>query len=349
MENCAIILAAGEGKRMKSNSPKVLCQVLFKPMLEWVTDAVYGAGIKDACVVTGHLNHVVEAFLETLTAKKALPAPLCHVYQAEQKGTGHAVMMAVDFLKQHSGSHVLVLNGDAPFLDPQTIRAALAEHTEHQHAVTVISAKPLNPFGYGRIVRDAETGSLLAIVEEKEADEATKKICEINSGAYWFCVDSLLSVLNSIQNNNSTGEYYLPDAIKLLIQRGEKAGAYLTGDSSVVLGANDRKQLSELNSIAKERVIHRLMADGIDIPCLDGILIGPDVTIGRDTRILPGSILSGKTSIGEGCLIGPNALLENTTAGDRCVLQNVQCDGVTLADGQSPEPFSILRAGRAVV
>lgn len=349
MENCAIILAAGEGKRMKSNSPKVLCQVLFKPMLEWVTDAVLGAGINDACVVTGHLNHVVEAFLNTLTEKKALKAPLSYVYQAEQKGTAHAVMMATDFLRQHTGSHVLILSGDAPFLDPETIRAALNEHTTNGHAVTVISAEPENPFGYGRIVRDAETGSLLAIVEEKEADAKTKRIREINSGAYWFCVDSLLSVLDSIQNNNSTGEYYLPDAIKLLIERGQKTGAYLTGDSSVVLGANDRKQLLELNSIAKERVINRLLVDGIDIPCLDGVLIGPDVTIGRDTRILPGSILSGKTTVGEGCLIGPNALLEDTTAGNQCVLQNVQCTGVTLADGQSPEPFSILRASRAVV
>lgn len=344
MKHCAIILAAGEGKRMKSSGPKVLCQVLFKPMLEWVIDAVEGAGLQNVCVVTGHLHEQVETFLSGLSASKHRQNALEHVLQAEQKGTAHAVMMAEDFLHRHSGSNVLILNGDAPFLNPETIRAALAEHEEKGHAVTVISAKPGDPFGYGRIVRNPQTGSLSAIVEEKEADAATKKITEINSGAYWFRVDSLLSVLSGIQNNNSTGEYYLPDAIKLLISQNQKAGAFLADDSNVVLGANDRNQLAELNSIAKQRVLTRLMADGVDIPCPDGILIGPDVSVGQDTRILPGSILFGSTRVGSGCTIGPNAYLQNTIAGNRCVLQNVQCCGVTLSDDQSPEPFTALRA-----
>lgn len=342
MENCAVILAAGEGKRMKSRGPKVLCQVLFKPMLEWVVDAVEGAGIPKVCVVTGHLHSQVESFLKELAVRRGQSAPCSHVLQAEQKGTAHAVMMAQDFLGGCTGANVLVLNGDAPFLDPGTIRAALSEHIERGQAVTVISAEPADPFGYGRIVRDSRTGALTAIVEQKEADEPTRRIREINSGAYWFRVDSLLSVLSGIQNNNSTGEYYLPDAIKLLIARGEKAGAFLTGDSTVVLGANDRKQLAELNSIAKERVLQRLMADGVDIPCPDGILVGPDVTVGRDTQILPGSILTGSTRIGEGCTVGPNAFLCDTAAADGCILQNVQCSGVSLT--QSPKPFTTLRA-----
>ena len=344
MEDCAIILAAGEGKRMKSRGPKVLCQVLFKPMLEWVIDAVEGAGVPNVCVVTGHLHSEVESFLDVLAKAKQRTAPFEHVFQEEQKGTAHAVMMAEQFLRGHSGANVLVLSGDAPFLDPQTIRSALAEHVEQGQAVTVISAEPADPFGYGRIVRDSETGALRAIVEEKEADAPTKRIREINSGAYWFRVDSLLSVLHNIQNNNSTGEYYLPDAIRLLLSRGQRAGAFLTGDSNVVLGANDRKQLSELNSIAKRKVLLRLMADGVDIPCPDGILVGPDVTVGPDTQILPGSILTGRTRIGAGCVVGPNALLEDTTAGDCCVLQNVQCRGITLKNGQMPEPFTTLRA-----
>ncbi|WP_283609133.1 sugar phosphate nucleotidyltransferase [Faecalispora anaeroviscerum] len=347
MENCAIILAAGEGKRMKSQGPKVLCQVLFKPMLEWVIDAVEGAGVSNICVVTGHLHSEVESFLDQLAEKKCRPAPFEHVFQAEQKGTAHAVMMAEQFLHSHSGANVLILSGDAPFLDPETIGSALAEHQERQQAVTVISAEPADPFGYGRIVRDSETGALRAIVEEKEANVPTKQIREINSGAYWFRVDSLLSVLNDIQNNNSTGEYYLPDAIRLLLSRDQKAGAFLTGDSNVVLGANDRRQLAELNSIAKQSILLRLMADGVDIPCPDGILIGPDVTVGPDTRILPGSILTGHTRVGAGCIVGPNALLENTTAGDGCVLQNVQCHSVSLNDGQTPEPFTTLRAPSA--
>lgn len=344
MENCAIILAAGEGKRMKSQGPKVLCQVLFKPMLEWVIDAVEGAGVLNLCVVTGHLHSEVESFLDGLAKTKQRTAPYEHVYQAEQKGTAHAVMMAEQFLRHHSGANVLILSGDAPFLDPETIRSALLEHIESEQAVTVISAEPSNPFGYGRIVRDSSTGALKAIVEEKEADAPTKQIREINSGAYWFRVDSLLSVLHNIENENSTGEYYLPDAIRLLLSRSQKAGAFLTNDSNVVLGANDRKQLSELNLIAKQNVLLRLMADGVDIPCPDGILIGPDVTVGNDTRILPGSILTGCTRVGKGCTIGPNALLEDTIAGNSCVLQNVQCSGVEIKDEQTLEPFTNLRA-----
>lgn len=344
MENCAIILAAGEGKRMKSQGPKVLCQVLFKPMLEWVIDAVEGAGVLNLCVVTGHLHSEVESFLDGLAKTKQRTDPYEYVYQAEQKGTAHAVMMAEQFLHRHSGANVLILSGDAPFLDPETIRSALFEHIESEQAVTVISAEPVNPFGYGRIVRDHDTGALKAIVEEKEADSATKQIREINSGAYWFRVDSLLSVLHDIQNKNSTGEYYLPDAIRLLLSRDQKAGAFLTNDSNVVLGANDRKQLSELNLIAKQNVLLRLMADGVDIPCPDGILIGPDVIVGNDTQILPGSILTGRTRVGKGCIIGPNALLKDTVAGNSCVLQNVQCSGVEIKDGQTPEPFTNLRA-----
>ena len=242
MSNCAVILAGGEGKRMKSNKPKTLSPVLGKPMLLWVISAVRNAGIDDLCVVKGFKKEDVEEFLSTLDFNVE------SVFQAERLGTGHAVMMAKDFLKSHDGN-VVILNGDAPFMTAETIKNSLEQHTKSGCAATVISARVDDPHGYGRIVRDTD-GSLKAIVEHKDADEETLKIKEVNSGGYWFDCQKLLSVLDRIKSDNAAGEYYLPDAIELLLKDGQKVGAYTAECSDAVLGANDPAQLEELNQIA---------------------------------------------------------------------------------------------------
>ena len=242
MSNCAVILAGGEGKRMKSNKPKTLSPVLGKPMLLWVISAVRNAGIDDLCVVKGFKKEDVEQFLSTLDFNVE------SVFQAERLGTGHAVMMAKDFLKSHDGN-VVILNGDAPFMTAETIKNSLEQHTKSGCAATVISARVDDPHGYGRIVRDTD-GSLKAIVEHKDADEETLKIDEVNSGGYWFDCQKLLSVLDRIKSDNAAGEYYLPDAIELLLKGGQKVGAYTAECSDAVLGANDPAQLEELNQIA---------------------------------------------------------------------------------------------------
>ena len=242
MSNCAVILAGGEGKRMKSNKPKTLSPVLGKPMLLWVISAVRGAGIDDLCVVKGFKKEDVEEFLGTLDFNVE------SVFQAERLGTGHAVMMAKDFLKSHDGN-VVILNGDAPFMTAETIKNSLEQHTKSGCAATVISARVDDPHGYGRIVRDTD-GSLKAIVEHKDADEETLKIDEVNSGGYWFDCQKLLSVLDRIKSDNAAGEYYLPDAIELLLKDGQKVGAYTAECSDAVLGANNPAQLEELNQIA---------------------------------------------------------------------------------------------------
>ncbi len=242
MSNCAVILAGGEGKRMKSNKPKTLSPVLGKPMLLWVISAVRNAGIDDLCVVKGFKKEDVEEFLSTLDFNVE------SVFQAERLGTGHAVMMAKDFLKSHDGN-VVILNGDAPFMTAETIKNSLEQHTKSGCAATVISARVDDPHGYGRIVRDTD-GSLKAIVEHKDADEETLKIDEVNSGGYWFDCQKLLSVLDRIKSDNAAGEYYLPDAIELLLKDGQKVGAYTAECSDAVLGANDPAQLEELNQIA---------------------------------------------------------------------------------------------------
>lgn len=302
--NCAVILAAGHGKRMKSDRPKVLCEVLFKPMLDWVIDAAKPA-VSEICVVVGYKGEIVKANLNGACATAE---------QTEQLGTGHAVMQAMDFISKYSGENVLVLCGDAPLIDTDTILAALDFHIKNQNAATVISARIEDPTGYGRIVRDK--GKMARIVEEKDADEDIKKINEVNSGAYWFSCGALLEVLPKLSNNNAQNEYYLTDAVALMRKYGLNVEAYTAENQHIVLGANDRVQLNQLNDIARRIVLERLMRRGVEIVCSDGVIIGPDVEIGPNTRILPCSIVTGNSRIGTGCEIGPCVRIHNCRVKD---------------------------------
>lgn len=333
MNKCAIILAAGQGKRMKSAGPKAMCKILLKPMIDWVIDAVRGAGIEQICVVTGYGAQQLCSHL---------PENITTVRQEQQLGTGDAVRSAADFIAAQGGS-VLVLNGDAPLIDPETINEAFEKHCQEQNAVTVISARVDNPYGYGRIVIDHRDGSLARIVEEKDADEQEKGIYEVNSGAFWFDGAALLDSLSKLRGDNAQGEYYLTDTVAILRRAGRRAGVCSTVNSSVVLGANDRSQLMELNGIAKRQVLAKLLAGGVDIPCADGILIGPDVSVGRDTMILPNTILCGSVTIGEGCVIGPNTTVVDSRIGSGVRLDNVKCENARVLDGADIGPFVHIR------
>lgn len=238
---CSIILAGGEGKRMKSDKPKALTEVLSKPMLQWIIDALQRASINDICVVTGSRHEYIEEYLK----EKAYSFDT--VFQAERLGTGHAVMMAKDFLRKIDGD-VLILGADSPFIDAETILSSYKMHRQDGNSVTVISAVIDDPTGYGRIVKN-ENG-LERIVEQKNATEQEKLIKEINSGAYWFNAKDLLAILDEITINSVTGEYYLTDAIGLLIEKGKRAGAFVSHDPDVILGANSPEQLQQLNAIA---------------------------------------------------------------------------------------------------
>lgn len=245
MPKCAVILAGGEGKRMKSDKPKPMSEVLGRPMLRWVMDSVRGAGIDNICVVKGFNKECIEEYVSTL------PFEVETVYQAERLGTGHAVMMAKDFLSR-CGSDVVILCGDAPFMDKDTIAKAYDMHNSTGASATVISAILDDPTGYGRIVRNAD-GTLSSITEQKDADENVLKIKEVNSGGYWFDTGDLLSVLDNITADNNAKEYYLPDALKLLLEDGKIITAYTASSPDTVLGANDPSQLEELNRIAIEK------------------------------------------------------------------------------------------------
>ena len=336
-DNCAVILAAGDGKRMKSKKPKVLCEVLFTPMLAWVIASCEQAELTNLCVVTGNGADQVEAFLE---------GNYRTVLQSERRGTGHAVMMAREYLREFAGGNVLVLCGDAPFMDAGTIQSALEVHTRQNNAVTVITAELDEPGGYGRILRN--DSGIAGIVEQKDADEDQLLIREVNSGTYWFKTDDLLAVLEELTCDNAQGEYYLTDTVALLLNKGKKAGAYCADNSDVNLGANDRKTLCELNEIARDRSLEAHMANGVEFVTTDGVVIAPSVQIGAGTTILPGTILRGYTEIGENCVIGPNTLLEDTFVGDDTVLNAVQAYQSKVHSQVKIGPFTHLRPGSEI-
>lgn len=326
--NCAVILAAGEGKRMRSQKAKVLQEVLFKPMIDWVIDAARQAGIEDICVVTGHQREQVEAHLGDRVVT---------VVQEERLGTGHAVMQAKEWLSSFSGGNCLVLCGDAPLFSADTVRAAGELHTKNSLAATVITAVAPDPTGYGRIVRD-EGGFLKEIVEHRDASDAVRAIKEINGGAYWFDVDLLLPSLSSLKNENSQGEYYLTDVPKFFSQCGKKVGAYVAPYEEIG-GANDRAQLNELNEIARMKLLKAHMQNGVSIPCTDGVIIGPDVTVGADAEILTGCIITGSCSIGRGSVIGPNSVIHSSSVGECCSIRSSYVLSSALPDGASVGPF----------
>lgn len=335
--NCTVILAGGEGKRMKSGKPKVMCEVLFKPMIDWVIDAAEEADAGDICVVTGHMHELLEEHLGSSYAT---------VFQSERLGTGHAVMQAREFISRHDGN-VLILNGDAPLMDSETISGALKYHQRCGNAVTVISAKVPDPFGYGRIVRDM-AGFLECITEEKDADEVVRKINEVNSGAYWFRTDVLCELLDRISPSGVTGEYYLTQAIALAIEDGLPAAAYTAPTHDVVLGANNRVQLLDLNNRARRTVLEQHMLNGLDIPCDDGVIIGPDVVFGKDTKVMPSTIIRGDTVIGSDTVIGPNSMITDSVIGDDCYLHTTYCTEAKLGNGCTVGPFVNIRAGTVV-
>lgn len=333
---CAIVLAGGQGKRMKSDLPKPMFEVLGSPMLDWVTDSCIASGIEDICVVTGFNHEVIE---------NHLGGRFDTVYQPERMGTGHAVMMALEWLKKRAEKNVLILNGDAPFIDRDTILGALALHEKQGCAVTVITAEISDPFGYGRIIRNSDGGGISGIVEEKEASPDQKRIREINSGAYWFSVEKLIGALTEIKPNNSQGEYYLTDSIYILISKGFRADAYISSNPDAVLGANDRKGLLLLNNSARFAIINNMMDEGVEFTCTDGVTIGKDVKVGRGTRIMQNVILKGNTVIGENCIIGMGCILEDTSVGAGTVLSSVAAKSAVVENNVHIGPFVQLRPG----
>ncbi|MCH5316291.1 MAG: bifunctional UDP-N-acetylglucosamine diphosphorylase/glucosamine-1-phosphate N-acetyltransferase GlmU [Eubacterium sp.] len=334
---CAIILAGGKGTRMKSEEPKVMCEVIFDPMIYHVISSVLEANIEDICVITGYKHEIVEEYIS------ALQGNISHGYQREQLGTGHAVMQARGFIIDHLDDEILILNGDGPLMDKDTINKSYDYHMQNNNAITLVSAIVDDTDGIGHIKRD-DKGNLLRIVEHKDATEEEKKISEANAGTYWLHGSDLLYAIDNITNNNVQNEYYLTDSLEILINKGKNVGAYVCENSEVILGANDRKQLNTLNNIMRRNINDAHMLNGVDIPCTDGVMIGRDVKIGKNTRVLPNTIIKGCTVIGDNCVIGPNTWIEDSVVGNDVILDNCKILDSTVEDGVDAGPFVKVRA-----
>lgn len=331
-ELVAVILAAGMGTRMKSKLPKVLHKVGGKAMLQRVLNAADGAGAAKKVVITGHCAELVNELIGTQAVS---------VYQKEQLGTGHAVMQAEDELKDFKGT-VMVLCGDTPLLDAGELRKFYDEHVQSGAAATVLTAIMPNPYGYGRIIRNAE-GNVAGIVEEKDATPEQKAITEINTGIFCFEAPLLFEILHTLTNDNAQGEYYLTDVLAKLNGMGKKVGAAITADNAMVMGVNSRRQLAEAEAELRSRVLGALMDSGVTVMDPASTFIGEDVKVGNDTVIYPYTWLEGNTEIGTDCIIGPSVRLTNVKVGSEVEMQFTYGHDCTVKNKVVMGPYVHLR------
>jgi len=301
------VLAAGRGKRMCSNLPKVLHKVLGRAMIDHILHTVEGLRPKGIAVVTGHASEMVREHV-------GQPVNLEWVIQDKQLGTGHAVKQCEQVIRDVRD--VLIVCGDTPLLQVDTLDKLVVEHRQSGSDVTVLTASPLNPFGYGRIVRD-DNGRVSSIVEEKDATAEQRKIREVSSGIYCVRYEVLFDLLHAIGNSNAQGEYYLPDIVPLALQAGQAVEAVMMGDADEMLGVNDRVHLAHVEDLMQKRIIEDWQRRGVTVEKPDTVRIEASVKIGIDTVIQAGCYLIGSTQIGDECRIGPNAVLVDAWLDDR--------------------------------
>ncbi|HOJ77239.1 MAG TPA: bifunctional UDP-N-acetylglucosamine diphosphorylase/glucosamine-1-phosphate N-acetyltransferase GlmU [Bacillota bacterium] len=330
----SLVLAAGQGTRMKSRHPKVLHHLLGKPMLKYVINAAQAAGAEPVIIVVGFEGQKV---IDTIGTGHQ------YVWQKEQLGTGHAVMMAREKLADMAGE-VLVLYGDTPLLKPETLKQLVTIKRSQNVAATILTTTMNDPKGYGRIVRNTE-GNIVAIIEEKDANPEQKAINEVNTGVYCFDIQALLAALDRLTPNNAQGEYYLTDVFEIFVSQGLKVAGMLLEDSQEVMGPNDRIQLAKTEEYLKMAINERLMAEGVTIVDPKFTYIDPEVTIGRDTIILPGTFINGKTTIGENCVIGPHTRIVNSVIGAGTEIQFSQIIEAQIGIDNSIGPFAYIRPG----
>lgn len=328
----SVILAAGMGTRMKSKMPKVLHKVCGKPLSKWVIDASKAAGADKVCAVVGH---------KAETVKEVLGDVCEFALQVEQKGTGHAVMQAIDVIKNSKGE-VVILNGDTPLITAETINKAIEYHKNNGNQATVITAILDDATGYGRIVRDND-GSVLKIVEQKDASEEEKKINEVNSGMYVFDAQSLVYALDKITPNNAQGEYYLTDTLEILLSAGKKIGGYAISDNDEIRGINDRVQLNEAEKIMQKRINEYHMRNGVTMRNPESVYIEDGVEIGNDTEICQNVTIKSGTKIGSDCVIGSGSMLDRAVIHDGVdVLSSVILES-EVDEGTHVGPFAYIR------
>jgi len=302
----AVILAAGQGTRMKSALPKVLHRAAGKALLAHVVETAVALNASPVIPVVGHGAEEVRVAMAGQQLRFAL--------QAEQLGTGHALLCAEESLNGFSGD-LLLLCGDVPLLHENTLRALIDHHRQQAACVTILTAEMENPEGYGRVIRGA--GEVEGIVEEKDADESERQIREINTGIYLFRAPQVFDLLRDVDNRNVQGENYLTDVVAAARSAGERVEALLIDDAEEAMGINDRVQLAEAGKIMRQRINDTHLRAGVTIIDPAATYIDPDVSIGPDTLIHPGVHLRGRTRIGKGCEIEPGVIVTECIIGDK--------------------------------
>ncbi|HWI49992.1 MAG TPA: bifunctional UDP-N-acetylglucosamine diphosphorylase/glucosamine-1-phosphate N-acetyltransferase GlmU [Rummeliibacillus sp.] len=328
----AVILAAGQGTRMKSKLYKVLHPVCGKPMVEHVVDHIQELNTERIVTVVGHGAEKVQ---EQLKDKSE------YVLQAEQLGTAHAVQQAEPLLGDLEGT-TIVICGDTPLIRPETMKALYEYHEANQAKATILTAIAEDPTGYGRILR-GDDGQVSQIVEQKDATPEQQKVTEINTGTYCFNNKALFAALKLVNNDNAQGEYYLPDVIEILQKQGEVVAAYVTENFSETLGVNDRIALSQAENIMRNRINESHMRNGVTIINPENTYISVETQIGRDTVIQPGVMIEGASVIGEDCLIGPNSHIQNSQIGNRTSVHSSVVEDSQIGDDVAIGPFAHIR------
>lgn len=333
-----VVLAAGGGTRMKSETPKVLHEILGRPLLGHVLRTATATGAARICVVVGHQRHKVERYLAEEWSGVDVAV------QAEQNGTGHAVRCALEQLGSLPPGPVVVINGDTPLLEANTLLDLVAAHARSQAGVTVLSAEVLDSTGYGRIVRD-EADRVAGIVEHKDATQEQLSIREINSGMYAFDPDVLGRVLGDLTTDNAQGEEYLTDALGLALSYGRTVNAYVTGDPDEVLGVNDRAQLAAVAGLLRDRVNNRHMKAGVTIVDPKTAWIGVTAVIGTDATIERNCFVSDGCDVAPEAVIGPDTTLWAATVGQGAHVLRSHVDSAQIGARAAVGPFTFLRPG----
>lgn len=327
----AVILAAGQGTRMKSKLYKVMHPVMGKPMVGHVVDQAQIVGMDQIVTVSGVGAETVQDYLGDKSA---------YVLQEEQLGTAHAVKQASSVLKDKEGT-TLVICGDTPLLTAETLEGLIEFHEKEQAKATVLTAYAENPFGYGRVIRTEE--GVTKIVEQKDATDEEAKVKEINTGTYCFDNKALFEALEMVKNENVQGEYYLPDVIEILKKQDELVEAYQLANMDEALGVNDRVALAQANKVMKERINEKHMRNGVSIIDPSNTYIESDVQIGQDTTIEPGVYLKGETMIGEEAFIGAHSVIVDSTVGDRVNVTSSMLEESIMGNDSDIGPNSHLR------
>ncbi|MGO4938109.1 bifunctional UDP-N-acetylglucosamine diphosphorylase/glucosamine-1-phosphate N-acetyltransferase GlmU [Fundicoccus sp. Sow4_H7] len=328
----AVVLAAGKGTRMKSQLPKMLHAINGLSMVEHVVRAVQQNHVEDIVSIVGYGADQVEATLGSSSS---------YAFQAEQLGTGHAVLQAKDLLIDKEGS-TLVICGDTPLLTSETLNKLFETHENSSSSATVLTAIVGDSTGYGRVIRD-ENQTVVKIVEQKDANASELAVREINTGTYVFDNQKLFKALEKVTNDNAQGEYYLPDVIEIMKNDGDTVSAHILEDMNEAIGVNDRVALAKAGQILTKRINDYHMRNGITLVNPTNTYIEVDVEIGQDTIIEAGVSLKGKTTIGSNCVIGSNSEIDSSVIADYVAIKQSVIEYSQIAEKVTIGPFAHLR------